>query len=82
MMDSNEEYFYAEFMDLCRMMRNMAMKRLVRRILEEIEIVEEYVLNFKISTKGHRLLNQNRARGHMNLYDAYFAPNTLFEPYF
>ena len=37
--------------------------------------------NYKGSKKWRRLLNRNRARGHLMLVNHYFSPDALFEPY-
>ncbi|XP_020201396.1 uncharacterized protein [Aegilops tauschii subsp. strangulata] len=51
-------------------------------VLEDAEHAKEYVLNFKGSIKGHRVLNCNKAHGHLILMDDYFAPDTLFDKHF
>ena len=51
-------------------------------VLEDAERAEDHVLNFKGSIKGHRVLNRNRARRHLTLMAAYFAPNALFTDHF
>uniref|UniRef100_A0A453EBC2 Uncharacterized protein n=2 Tax=Aegilops tauschii subsp. strangulata TaxID=200361 RepID=A0A453EBC2_AEGTS len=51
-------------------------------VLEEAEREEEHILNFKGSIKGHRVLNRNRARGHLTLMADYFVPDALFADHF
>ena len=80
-MDSNLKYIYEhcvessgsydeeDYIDKTTMMQ---------AVFADTERVEEHVLNFKRSIKGHRVLNRNRTRGHLTLMDDYFSPNALF----
>ena len=47
---------------------------MMQAVLEDAKRPEEHVLNFKGSIKGHRVLNRNRARGHLTLMSDYLAP--------
>ncbi|XP_020149206.1 uncharacterized protein [Aegilops tauschii subsp. strangulata] len=55
---------------------------MMQAVLEGAEGTEEHVLNFKGSIKGHRVLNRNRARGHLTLMADYFAADALFADHF
>ena len=50
---------------------------MMQAVLEGAERTEEHVLNFKGSIKGRRVLNRNRAGGHLTPMADYFAPDAL-----
>ncbi|KAE8819883.1 putative glutathione S-transferase GSTU6 [Hordeum vulgare] len=54
----------------------------MQALLADAEHVEENVLKFKGSIKGHRVLNDNRGCIQWMLMDDYFAPDALFTPNF
>ena len=84
-MDSDLEYIYEQYVESSdgssdeEYSDEMAMMRVV---LEDAERAGEHVLNFKGSIKGHRVLNRNRARGHLTPMADYFAPYALFANHF
>ena len=51
---------------------------------EEMDHQVEHTLNFKVSIKGRRMINQDRVSGAKLLYKDYFAPRTAFldDPWF
>jgi hypothetical protein len=51
---------------------------MMQAVLEDAARVEEHVLNFNGSIKGHRVLNRNRAHAHLTLMNDYFASDALF----
>lgn len=51
---------------------------MMQAVLEDAERAGEHVLDFKGSIKDHRVLNYNRARGHLTLMADYFALDALF----
>ncbi|XP_020173598.1 uncharacterized protein [Aegilops tauschii subsp. strangulata] len=55
---------------------------MMQTVLEDADHAKEYVLNFKRSIKGHRVVNRNRACGHLTLMADYFAPDALFADHF
>uniref|UniRef100_A0A453LH54 Uncharacterized protein n=1 Tax=Aegilops tauschii subsp. strangulata TaxID=200361 RepID=A0A453LH54_AEGTS len=55
---------------------------MMQAVLEHVDRVDDHVLNFKGSIKGHRVLNRNRARRHLTLMADYFAPDALFTDHF
>ncbi|XP_020161215.1 uncharacterized protein [Aegilops tauschii subsp. strangulata] len=55
---------------------------MMQAVLEDAERAEKYVLNFNGSIKGHRVLNHNRARGHLPLMANYFSPDALSADHF
>ncbi|XP_020161214.1 uncharacterized protein [Aegilops tauschii subsp. strangulata] len=55
---------------------------MMQAVLEDAEHAEKYVLNFNGSIKVHRVLNHNRARGHLPLMVDYFSPDALFADHF
>lgn len=62
-MDLDEEAFYAKFLDSSSADDDEDEDQIVmmRVILEKMEHAEKHVTNFKGSTKGHKVLNRNRA---------------------
>ncbi|XP_020176345.1 uncharacterized protein [Aegilops tauschii subsp. strangulata] len=55
---------------------------MILAVLEDTERVEEHVLNFKGSIKGHRVLNRNRVCGHLTLMADYLSLDALFSDHF
>ena len=55
---------------------------MIHAVLEDAKRAEKYVLNFKGSIKGHRVLNLNRSCGHLKLMADYFASDALFTDHF
>ncbi|XP_020166899.1 uncharacterized protein [Aegilops tauschii subsp. strangulata] len=55
---------------------------MMRSILANTVHAEELVIINKGPIKGHRVLNRNRARGHLMLVDNYIALDAPSEPYF
>ena len=85
-MDSDLEYIYEHYIESSddSIDDNDYMDKtwMMHAILEDAERAEEYVLNFKGFTKGHQVLNCNRAHDHLTLMDDYFAPLALFADHF
>ncbi|XP_020156014.1 uncharacterized protein [Aegilops tauschii subsp. strangulata] len=85
-MDSHLEYVYKQYVESSDGSSDREEyfdeTTIMRAILEDAERAEEHVLNFKGSAKVHRVLNCNRAHGHLTLVDDYFAPDTLFADHF
>lgn len=48
---------------------------MMQAVLTDAKRAEEHVLNLNGSTKGHRVLNRNKACGHLTSMDDYFAPD-------
>ncbi|XP_073357841.1 uncharacterized protein [Aegilops tauschii subsp. strangulata] len=55
---------------------------MMHSVLEDTEHAGKHVFNLKGSIKGHRVLNRNRARGHLTLMDDYFTLDALFANHF
>ena len=81
-MDSDLEYIYEQYVESSDGSSDEEEysdeTAMMQAVLEDAERAEEHVLNFKGSIKGHRVLNCNRARGHLTLMDDYFSPDALF----
>ncbi|XP_020167773.1 uncharacterized protein [Aegilops tauschii subsp. strangulata] len=76
-MDSELEYIYEQFVESSDGSSNEEYSdetAMMQAVLEDAE----RVLNFKALIKGHRVLNHNRARGHLTLMADYFALDALF----
>jgi hypothetical protein len=85
-MDSDLEYIYEQYVESSDGSSDEEEysdeTAMMQAVLEDAEHAEEHVLNFKGSIKGHRVLNRNRARGHLTLMADYFAPDALFADHF
>ncbi|XP_020154974.1 uncharacterized protein [Aegilops tauschii subsp. strangulata] len=84
-MDSDLEYIYEHYVESSDGSSDKEYSdetAMMRAVLEDVERAEKHVLNFKGAIKGHRVLNRNRARGHLILMANYFAPNALFTDHF
>jgi hypothetical protein len=81
-MDSDLEYIYEHFVESSDGSSDEEEysdeTTMMQVVLEDAEQADEHVLNFKGSIKGHRVLNRNRARGHLTLMNDYFASDALF----
>lgn len=62
-MDSDKEYFYTELMDSSSLDddKDEDETTMMMMILEETKQTKERALKFKVSSKGHQVLNRNRA---------------------
>ncbi|XP_020194149.1 uncharacterized protein [Aegilops tauschii subsp. strangulata] len=84
-MDSDLEYIYEQYVesfDSSNEEEYFDETMMMQAVLEDAECAEEHVLNFKGSINGHRVLNRNKARGHLTLMADYFAPDALFAYHF
>ncbi|XP_020155544.1 uncharacterized protein [Aegilops tauschii subsp. strangulata] len=85
-MDSDFGYIYEQYVESSDGSSNEEKysdeTAMMQAVLEDAECAEEHVLNFKGSIKGHRVLNRNRAHGHLTLMADYFAPDALFTGHF
>jgi hypothetical protein len=77
-MDSELEYIHEHYVESSDEDDYAVETAMMHAVLADAEHAEEHVLNFKESTKDHRVLNRNRARGHLMLMDDYFGPDALF----
>ncbi|XP_020146844.1 uncharacterized protein [Aegilops tauschii subsp. strangulata] len=84
-MDSNLEYIYEQYVESSDVTSDEEYsdeRVMTQAVLKDAERAKEHVLNFKGSTKGHRVLNRNRAHGHLTQMVDYFAPDALFVDHF
>ena len=76
-MDPDLEYIYEQYVESSDGSPDeeeySAEMTMMQAVLEDAKHAVEHVLNFKGSIKGHRVLNRNRARGHLTLMADYFA---------
>ncbi|XP_020164006.1 uncharacterized protein [Aegilops tauschii subsp. strangulata] len=85
-MDFDLEYIYEHYVESPDSSSNKEEysdeTAMMQVVLEDAERAEEHVLKFKDSIKVHRVLNRNRAHGHLTLMDDYIAPDALFADHF
>ena len=81
-MNSDTKYIYEHYVESFDEEDYPNERAMIQAVLADVEHAEEYVLNFKGSIKGHRVLNHNRERGHFTLMADYISTDTLFADHF
>lgn len=77
-MDTNDEFIYNEFFELSSSYNNDERLWGDDDDLTAMEKERGHGLNFKGSTPGRTMVKQKKAKGHVDLYNNYFAAKSTF----